>query len=159
MVGAAHGLIRRDNHDGQLVNFKELVLFRLGGTRHARKLVIHAEIILESYRRQSLRLAPNLDALFSLDSLMKSVGISAPRHQSAREFVDDNNFPVANDIIAVAFHKCLSSQSRRKAVRILDIFGRVKILNAQVPLNLRDDIIIGRDGFLFLIDFIIFALF
>ena len=159
MVDAAHWFICRDNDDGQFINLQEFVFFGLGGTRHARELVIHAEIILESYRCQRLRFAANAHALFSLDSLMKSVRISSARHKASREFVDDNNFIVAHDVIAVAFHQSLSPQCRRKAMRQFDIFGRVKILNAQELFNLRNDFIIGRDGFLFFVDFIIFALF
>ena len=54
VVDALNGHIRRDNNDGQLVNLEEFIFLRLGGTGHAREFVIHTEIILESYRRQSL---------------------------------------------------------------------------------------------------------
>ena len=104
MIRAANRFIRGNDDDGQFINFKELVFFGFGGARHAREFVIHAKIILESYRRQSLRLAPNPHAFFSLNRLMKSVGISSARHKASREFIDNNNFSVADDIISVAFH-------------------------------------------------------
>ena len=90
---------------------------------------------------------------------MKSVGISAPSHESPREFVDNYNLAIAHDVIAVAFHEGFGSQRGGEAVAQLDIFGRVKILNAEELFNLRNDFITRRDGFLFLVDGVIGALF
>ena len=70
VIDAANGLVRRNDDDGQLVNLEKFVLFGFGGTRHAGKLFVHAEVVLESYRRQSLRFALNSDAFFRLDCLM-----------------------------------------------------------------------------------------
>ena len=49
-VGAVlthHRAARRNDHDAEIVDLAEFLGFRLGRARHARELVVHAEVILE----------------------------------------------------------------------------------------------------------------
>ena len=137
IVDAADGLVRRHDDDGQVVDLEELVLLRLGRARHARELVVHAEIILERDGRERLALALHLDALLRFDGLVQAVGEAASRHDAAREFVDDDDLAVLDDVVAVALHECLCAQRRHEAVGIFDVLRRVEILHADELLDLR----------------------
>ena len=158
VVDALDRHVRRNHHHRQLVNLQKFVFLSLSGARHSGKFLVHAKIILESYRRQSLRFAANPHAFLSFDSLMKTVGIAAPSHEPAGKFVDNNNFVVAHNVIAVAFHESFGAERGGKAVAQLNIFRRVQIRNSEPLFDFRNDFIFRRNGFLLFVDGIIFAL-
>ena len=159
IVDAAHGLVRRDDDDGQVVNLEELVLLRLRRARHARELVVHAEIILERDGRERLALALHLDAFLCLDGLMQAVAEAASRHDAARELVDDDDFAVLDDVVAVALHERLCAQRCREAVRVFDVLRRIEVLHADELLDLRHGAVGRRNRLLLFIDLVIDALF
>ena len=158
LVHADDRLVCRHDHDRQLVNLEELVLLGLRRARHARKLFVHAEIILESNRRQRLGLALNLHALLRLDGLMEAVRIAAPEHQPPGELVDDDDLAVPHHIIAVTVHDRLRAERRVEAMGILDIFRRIEILHTENLLHLVDGLVAWRDGLLFLVHRVVLAL-
>ena len=43
-----HGLVGGNDHHIQTVNLPELECFRIGGTSHARELIVETEVVLES---------------------------------------------------------------------------------------------------------------
>ncbi len=76
--------------------------FRIGGTGHAGKLFVHAEIILEGDGGQCLILAFDLHPFFCFDRLMQPVAPAPSRHQSAGELVDDDHLAVFDHVIDIA---------------------------------------------------------
>jgi hypothetical protein len=72
-VLADHGLVRRNDGDLEPIDLKELRLFRLGGSRHAGELVVHAEVVLDRDRCHRLRLALHADAFFGFDRLVQAL--------------------------------------------------------------------------------------
>ena len=156
-VRADDRLVRRHDHDGQLVNLEELVFLGLCGTRHARQFSVHTEIILERDGRQRLGLALDFHAFLRLDCLMQTVRIAAAEHQPPREFVDDDDLAVAHHIIAVPMHDCLRPERRIEAMGILDIFRRIKVFDAEYLFHLVDGLIAWRDSLLFLVHRVVLA--
>ena len=95
-------LVRRDHHDFQLVDLVEFRRFGFRRTGHARQLLIHAEIILESDGRQRLVLALDFDVLFGFHRLVQTIGPAPPRHHASGELVDDDDFAVFDHVLNVA---------------------------------------------------------
>jgi len=53
-INTLNRLVRRDDDDGQIVNFQEFVFLGLCRARHARELVVHTEVVLERDARERL---------------------------------------------------------------------------------------------------------
>ena len=66
---------------------------------------------------QGLSLFSDLDPLLGFDRLMQPVGIAPTFHQTAGEFVDDQDFTVADDIVDVSFHQPAGSDGLIDPVR------------------------------------------
>ena len=159
IVDALHRLVRRDDDDGEVVNLEELVLLRLRRARHARELVVHAEIVLERDGRERLALALDFHALFRLNGLMQAVAETAAGHDAARELVDDDDFAVFHDIVAVALHERFRAQRRREAMRVFDVLRGIKVLDADELLDFRHGAVGRRNRLLLLVDLVVRALF
>ncbi len=78
-------------------------LFRLRqrSTGHTGQFLVKAEEILEGDRRQRMVLALHLDALFSLDGLVKTLAVAPSRHLATRKLIDDDYFAVSHNIVFV----------------------------------------------------------
>ena len=125
-----HRAIGRNDGDVEFVNLLELGSLGVGCTGHARELVVHAEIILEGDRGESLVLVFDIDVFFGFDRLVETVGPATSRHQTAREFVDDHNFAVFHDIIDVQFEQDVSAQTLVDVVEQLDVVRVVEVRDA-----------------------------
>ena len=103
LVNALDWQVRWYFNNVELVDLMEFACFSCGGSRHARQLWIHAEIILECNGRQRLVFWLNLHAFFRLDGLVKPVRPAASVHHTTGKFVDDDNFTLFHNVINVAF--------------------------------------------------------
>jgi hypothetical protein len=88
--------------DWQVVNSIELFRFCFSCTSHPCELVVHAEIVLEGDSRHCHILATNPNVLLGLDRLVKSLAVAAANHHAAGEFIDDDDFTIANDVVLVS---------------------------------------------------------
>ena len=100
-----HRFIGRNRGDFELIDLVEFLRFRFGCTGHAGQLLVHAEVILERDRRESLILAFDLDAFLCFDGLMETVAPAAARHDAAGELVDDDDLAVLHQVILVAMKR------------------------------------------------------
>ena len=114
-VDTAHGTVGGDLHDVEGVDGAEFALFRFGGTRHARKFAVKTEIVLEGDGRERLVLFAHLDAFLRFDRLMQAVRIAAADHETAREFVDDDDLVVFDDVFFVEVEELVRFE------RLLDV--------------------------------------
>ena len=110
--------------------------------RHARELVVQAEVVLERDRRERDALALDPEALLGLDRLVQALAPAPARHLPARELVDDDDLAVLDDVIAVALVQ------RVRAERLLEVpgvarIGVVDVLDAEELLDLVDAVL-GR---------------
>ena len=89
---------------------------------------------------------------------MQTVRIAAPLHETPRELVHDDDLVPPHHIVAVAVHECLCAQGGGKAVRQLDVLGRIEVLDADELFDLWHCAVGGRDGLLLLVDCVVLAL-
>ena len=73
LVVPGNGTVGWNAHHVQLVNVPQLLSLGFGRTRHARKLVVHAEIVLERDRGVGLRGRFDSNPLLGLDGLVQTV--------------------------------------------------------------------------------------
>ena len=72
--------MRGHHHGFQTVNILEFVGFRIGRTRHTRKFLVHAEVVLERDGSHRLVFLLDLDAFLGFHGLMQPVGPAAAGH-------------------------------------------------------------------------------
>ncbi|CCX85373.1 uncharacterized protein BN548_01017 [Parasutterella excrementihominis CAG:233] len=101
LVITNHHAMGRDDNGFKTVNFLEFIGFRIGRTGHTGELFIHAEVVLEGNRRESLVFLLDFNAFFGFNGLMQTIGPAASFHQTAGEFINDDDFAVLNDIVLV----------------------------------------------------------
>ena len=102
----------------QLVDLAELGVLGHGGTRHARQLLVQAEVVLQRDGGKRLVLFLHLHVLFRLDGLVQALGPAAALHDAAGELVDDLHFAVRDDVVDVAVEQVLRLQ------RLLQVVGQ-----------------------------------
>ena len=143
--------VRRDVDDVQLVGLAELGRFGIGGTRHTRELLVHAEEVLEGDRGEGLVLVLDLDAFFGFDGLMQAIAPTAAGHQAAGELVDDDDFAFLHQIVLVAMEQDISFEALLDVVVDLDVFGIVEVGDAEQPFHLAHAVFGERDTFAFFV--------
>ena len=115
LVEALHRHIRRNLDDVELVDLGEFVGFGRRRAGHAGELLIKTEIILEGDRGERHVLRLHRDMFFGFERLMQAFRIAPARHHAAGEFVDDDDFVVADDIVLVALEQFV------RAHRLIDV--------------------------------------
>ena len=133
---ADHRTVGRNLHHVELVNALEFFFLRLGRAGHAGELAVHAEIILEGDGGQRLALTLHLHVFLRLDGLMQTVAVTAADHQTAGEFVNDDNFIVLHDVIHVALHQGVRAQRGVNVMQQLVVGNIGKVLHAEPALGL-----------------------
>ena len=101
LVVPDHVLVRRDGDDLHLVGVHELVGLGRRRARHARELVVHPEEVLDRDGGDGLVLLPDLHALLGLDGLVEPLGVPPALENAPCELVDDEDLPVADDVLVV----------------------------------------------------------
>ena len=124
LVIAAADAVGRNNDGFQAVNFLELVGLCVGSAGHTGQFAVKAEVVLERDGRQRLVFSLNLHALFGLYRLVQTITPTAPGHQTAGKFVNDDDFAVLHHIVLIAVIKVVSTQSSVQVVHERDV-GRV----------------------------------
>jgi hypothetical protein len=115
--------IGRNLDDFELVDVEQLVGFGQRRTGHASEFLVHPKIVLERDRGQRLVFRLNLDVLLGFQRLMQTFRIAAALHHAAGEFVDDDDFVVADDVILVAL------KQRMRAQRLIDVMDHRDVLD------------------------------
>ncbi len=109
LIDANHWLIGRHNHNIKLVNFVKFRSLGIGRTCHSRQLLVHTEIVLESYRRKGLVLFLNFQTFLSLDCLMLAVTPAPARHKSPGKFVNDDHLTILDHVINITLEDGMGS--------------------------------------------------
>ena len=138
--------VRRDLGDVQVVDLDELLLLGLRRARHARELLVEAEVVLEGDRRHRDVLLLDRHALLGLDRLVQALRPAAALHDAARELVDDLHLAVVDDVVDVALEERLRLQRLRQVVDHLHVARVVDVLDPEGALDLVDRGLARRDG-------------
>ncbi len=72
--------IGRDGKDVELVDLEEFFRFGFRRSRHARQLLVHAEVVLEGDRGERLVLLLDPQSFLGFDGLMESIAPAASGH-------------------------------------------------------------------------------
>ena len=157
LVDADHRTVRRDRDDPEVVDRVELGGLGHGRARHARELVVHAEVVLEGDRREGLVLVLDLDPLLGLDRLVHALVVAATGEHAAGVLVDDEHLAVHDDVVLVALEELLGLD---RVVEVADERGvgrLVEVVDAEVVLDLLDAALEDADGALLLVDLVVAA--
>ena len=150
--------VRRDRHDVELVGLVELRGLGLGGTRHARELVVHAEVILQRDRRERLVLVLDVDVLLGLDGLVHALVVAAPVEDAAGERVDDLHLALGDDVVLVLLEELLRFDGVVEVAHQLGVLRGVKVVNAELVLDEAHALLEHADRALAAVDLVVGAL-
>ena len=137
LVLADHRPVRGDLHDADLVDLHELGGLGQGRARHARELVVHAEVVLQRDRRERLVLLADAHALLGLDGLVQALRPAPAVQDAAGELVDDLDLAVDDGVVDVLLVERLGLQ---RLVQVVDqgaVLGAVEVVDAEEALGLR----------------------
>ena len=107
-----HRQVGRNDYGFQPINLLELIGFRIGRTGHTGKLAVHAEIVLEGDRGQRLVFILDRHTFLSFDRLVQPFRPAAAGHQASREFIDDDDLAILNDVVLIAQKEVMGTQRR-----------------------------------------------
>ena len=107
LIFADHRTVRRDRDDSQTVNLLELAFLGLSGTRHAGELVVHAEVVLQGDRGESLILVLDLDVFLGLKGLVEAFVVTTASKSTTGVLVNDEDFTTDDDVVLIAVEKLL----------------------------------------------------
>ncbi len=127
LVDTADRVVGRDGDHVHLVDVEEFGRFGRGGAGHARKLGIHAEIVLEGDRGERLILGLDLHAFLRLDRLVQAVRPAAAIHHAPGELVDDDDLVVLDDIVDVALEHHIGLERLIEMVDDLGVLDVVQV--------------------------------
>ena len=151
-VLADHRPVRRDLHDGQLVDLHELGRLGEGGAGHARELVVHPEVVLEGDLGERLVLLLDAHPLLRLDRLVQALRPAAAVEDAAGELVDDLHLAVDDGVVLVALVERLGLQRLLEVVDEVAVLGAVEVLDAEEALGLGDALLGDRDVLVLLVE-------
>ena len=146
LVGAVHRHVGGHLEHIELVDVEELVGLGGGGAGHAGQLLVKPEVVLERDGCQRLVLGLDLDMLLGLERLMQPVGVAPALHHAAGELVDDDDFAVLDDVVAVAQEQLVRLQRLVGVVHdsdVLDVVERRPLEEILVAQQLLEELVAG----------------
>ena len=118
--------MRGDDHGFESVDALEFEGLGIRRPGHARELLVHAEIVLEGDRGKRLVFLLDRHAFLGLDGLMQTFRPAAAAHQTAGEFVDDDDFAILHDVVLVLEEQRVRAQRRIDMMHQHDVAGIVQ---------------------------------
>ena len=137
-VLAHHLAVRGNRHHVEAVGVHQFRRLGLCGSRHARQLVVHAEVVLQRDGGKRLVFFLDLDAFLGFDGLVDSLAPSATLEDSAGELVDDLHLALLHDVVLVAVvqHRC--AQRHLQLVHQVALHFVVQVLDTELLFHLFD---------------------
>jgi len=163
-VDTLHRQIGRNLEHFEAVNIAEFFRFRRSRAGHARQLVVHAEVVLERDRGQSLVFRLDGHVFLGFQCLVQTFRIAAARHHAAGKFVDDDDLVIADDVVLIALEQLVGAERIVQMVNDRDILDVVEAFTLEVARSFQKLFNLlctnfGEDGgLLLLVDFKIFRL-
>ena len=131
----------------EIINVEKLVGLGQRRSGHAGELLVHAEIVLERDRGECLVFRLNLLMLLRFQRLVQAFGIAPARHHPAGEFVDDDDFTVAHDVILVALEQLVGAQGLIDVMHGGDVFHVIERIGFQEAGRLEPHLHLFHPGF------------
>ena len=143
--------VGRNLYNVHAVDITELFFLGKGRTGHTAFFVIFVEEVLEGDGCKSLTLSFNLNMLFRLDRLMKTIGITTARHDTSGKFIDDQDLVIFYNVILIFMHQVMCTKGKDNVVLDLQILRICQVLDIKEFLNLLDTLLGKVDDLIFLI--------
>ena len=112
----------------ETIDVHELVGLGERRAGHARKLLVHAEIVLEGDRGERLVFRLDRLVLLRFQRLMQAFRIAPARHHAAGELVDDDDLAVAHDVVLVALEQLVRAQRLVDVMHGRDVLDVVEMI-------------------------------
>ena len=158
LVLAAVGTVGRNRHHTERVGGVELGGFGGRGTGHAGELVVHAEVVLQRDRGQSLVLGLDRYALFGLDGLVQPLVVTPPGQDASGVLVDDDHLAVEDHVVPVAGEQLLGFDRVVEETHQRGVLRGVEVVDAQPVLCSLDTFLGDSDRALLDVDFVVLVL-
>ena len=152
MIDTLDRFIGRDFNNVHTVNITELLFLCECCTSHTGLFVKFVKEVLECDRCKRLALTFYFYMLFRFDRLMKSVWITASRHNTSGKFINDHNLVIFYHVVLIAEHQIMCSQSKDHIVLDLKVLCICKVIDLEELLNLFHTFLCQVDNFVLLID-------
>ena len=136
MIDSSDRLVGGDLHHVHSVDITEFLLFRQGCTRHAGLFLEFIEKVLESDGGERPALPLHLNMFFRLNRLMQAIRISASRHDTAREFIHDQDLIVLHHIVLITEHQIIGPQGQNNIMLNLQVLRIRQVFNLEKALHL-----------------------
>ena len=127
--------VGRNWHHVQIVRISQFSGFGLCGTSHARKLVVHTEVVLQSNCCKSLVLFVDAYAFFGFNSLVNTFAPTTAFQDAASELIDNLYVAGIDDVILVATVQLLSPQRHRQLVNQVLLNSVVQVVKTKLFFN------------------------
>lgn len=150
-VDLLDGHIGRNGNDVHVVDAAEFFGHGLGRAGHAGDFVEMPEIILEGDGREGLGLTANGDAFLGFDGLVEPVGKLAGGHDAPGVLIDDDDFPVLNDVVHAVIHHAVGVEGLLDVVDQGGIFGGGQIVDVEKGFGFGDARFGQGDDFVLLV--------
>ena len=125
-IVADNGLIRGDDDDVKFVDIPEFAGLRFSRTSHTSQLMVHTEVVLQGDGGKGLRSSLDLHTFLGLDGLVKTVGIAASLHDTARLLIDNLHVAfLVNDVFHILLKHGVGLQQLIDGVDALALDGVV----------------------------------
>ncbi len=157
-VNSLRGFVWRNGDDVERVYALEFVFFGLCRTRHTREFFVHTEEVLEGYRRKRFVLASDLNVFLCFYRLMQAFVVATTYHNTARKFIHNQHFAVADDIVGVALHNEVRLECGLNVVIKVGVFEVGEVCDAEESFRFLDTFIGEHYRLFFFLDGEIVAL-
>ena len=152
VVNTDNLLVGRDLDNVKPVDITEFFLFRHGRTSHTGSLGVFVEEVLEGNGGQSLALTADLYAFLGFNGLMEAIRITAARHDTSGELIDDQDLAVLDHIVLIPEHQIIGTQGQGHDMLDLQVLSVSQVIEMEVLLNLVHAFFCQDNMFFFLID-------
>ncbi len=127
-----HRAVGGNFHHVQPVYFGKFLLLCHSGARHAGKLLILAEIVLEGNSGKGFALPRDLHPFLGLNGLVQAFVIPPPEHQAPGKFVNDNHLAIFHHIVLILVHNAPGPDGLVYMVLDADIIRVGQVFNVKI---------------------------
>ena len=122
-INTLHRLICWNGNNIQVVNFVKFTFFSFCSTSHAAQFRVKFKVVLKGDCCQSFVFFLHFNAFFGFNCLVQAVAITSALHNTAGKFINNQHFIIFNNVVDVAFHNIICTQS------VVDMVVDFKVLD------------------------------
>ena len=134
------------------VDIPEFLLLSKSRSGHTAFFLKFIEKVLEGNRCQCLAFPAYLHMFLGLNSLMQTIRVTPPRHDTSGKLIYNEYLIVLHYVILIAEHKVMSPQCQNNIVLDLQILGICQVLNVEKLLHFLDTLLSQVDNLILFID-------